>query len=125
MDEPNLQIRERFEATRKVGRASMACGNNSLAYSVYSSGYSGYTGHITSGYSGYGVSGYSLYPIAWSEENITFRESAFVNQENYEVSEEGSFPREMVPFTQVNLLNYEENQIQELIFLNVLEFYYQ
>lgn len=116
MDEPNPQIRERLEATRKVGRASMVCGNNSLAYSLYVSGYSGYTGYITSGYSGYGVSGYSLYPIARSEEKITFRESAFVNQENYEVSEEGSFPKEMVPFTQVNLLNYEENQIQELIF---------
>jgi len=113
MDEPNPQIRERFEATRKVGRASMAYGNKSLAYSVYSSGYSGYPGYITSGYSGYGVSGYSLYPNAWSGENITFRQSAFVNQGDYEVSEESSFP---IPFTQANLLSYEENQIQELIF---------
>jgi hypothetical protein len=49
----------------------------------------------------------------WSEENIMFRQSAFVNQEGYEVSGESSFP---IPFTQANLLSYEESQIQELIF---------
>ena len=116
MDKPNPQIRERPGATKRVSRAIMASGNNSLTYSVYISGYSGYTGYITSGYSRYRALGYSLYPIALSDENIAFRESAFVNQENYEVSKEGSFSRETVPFTQVNLLNYEEDQIQKLIF---------
>jgi hypothetical protein len=71
-----------------------------------------------------------LYSVAWNRENNLFRQSlfaglegkvnyfltAFVNQESLEVSEASSFLRNIDPFTQENLLDYEEDEIQELIF---------
>lgn len=116
MDKPNPQIRGRTEATRRACRASTVYGNESLTYSGYTTRRSVYAGCSTSGYSGYGPSGHLFYSVPWSGENITVWESAFANQENREVSKESGLSREMVPFTQVDLLNYEENQIQELIF---------
>ncbi|MEW6375093.1 MAG: hypothetical protein AB1502_04790 [Thermodesulfobacteriota bacterium] len=69
------------------------------------------------------------YSVAWSRENIMFQEylfsisgkvhyflTPFVNQESYVASEASGFQKETDPFTQANLLDYEENQIQELIF---------
>jgi hypothetical protein len=66
---------------------------------------------------------------AWSQESNAPQEfslllrqkvryflTPFVTQENSEVSEASSFQKEMVPFTQANLLDYEEDQIQDAIF---------
>ena len=114
MDKSNLQIRGRSWATRKAGRASTVYDNRSLTYLGYT-GHSIYAGYSTSGYSGYGPSGYWWHSVPWGEENITVWESAFLREENWEVSEESILSREMVSYTQVDLLNYEENQIQELI----------
>ncbi len=110
MDKSNPQIRGRYGVTRKAGRVSTVYDNKFLTYLGYT------TGYLTSGYSGYGSSGYWLYSVPWSEENITIWESAFLKEESWEVSKESILSREMVSFTQVDLLNYEENQIQELIF---------
>jgi hypothetical protein len=69
------------------------------------------------------------YSVAWSQENISPQEfslllpqkvpyfrTPFVALENSEASEASSFRNEMGTFTQTNLLDYEEDQIQEAIF---------
>jgi len=69
------------------------------------------------------------YSSAWSRESVSLQEfslllpqkvryflTPFVAIENSEASEVSSFQKEMGPFTQANLLDYEEDQIQEAIF---------
>lgn len=106
MPELNPQTDERFEVSEKT---SIAYGTKFL------------TGNFPTE---------ELYLVAWNRENNLFGQSlfvglegkvnyfltAFVNQESLEVSEASSFLRGIDPFTQENLLDYEEDEIQELIF---------
>ncbi len=106
MPELNLQTDERFEVSE---RTSMVYGTKFLRG---------------------GFPKEELYPVTWNREKNLFQQfsltgpgrkvkyflTAFVNQESPEVSEASSFLKKMDPFTQENLLDYEEDEIQESIF---------